>query len=475
LLLCLDTAGTEQDEENTRMILDTVSLFNELHAICILLKSTDTRMTTEYRYCLSELLMHLHKNALMNVVFVFTNTRGSDYKPGNAYTPLNAYLQELGASKGINVELSRDVIYCIDNEAFRFQCAYNQHAQFRNADPTPYARSWDASRESTFRLINRMRQLRPHDVKETLSINDARAAILMLIQPLTAITALIQANAANYTDNFDHVVTQLQQNLAISNFDIQVEELARPRTVCTEKKCIAAERLTGSNRYVTYYKQVCHAECYLENVPLKRCPEPALLRCNAMGSTQNCRHCGCHYTKHMHIDFNQRTVEKKSTVAEKLGSAKKLNKKAAVAEVQGMIQDLQKEQTVITETMVKFAGFLQGNAILEYNADIDERLKMEIRKEEAAAEMSKSTTVLDRLQVVYEEYKTQQKCLEATLKTADGVCTIGPEHIYTLRSQLFKLPLSGAKIEELYDRGRNKHTDNYAGKYFVSVPANHMP
>uniref|UniRef100_A0A914YCL2 AIG1-type G domain-containing protein n=1 Tax=Panagrolaimus superbus TaxID=310955 RepID=A0A914YCL2_9BILA len=471
-----DTAGTEKDEENTKMILDTVALFQDLHAICILLKSTDTRMTTEYRYCLSELLMHLHKNALDNVVFVFTNTRGSDYKPGNAYTPLNAYLQELEGLKGIHVELSRDVIYCIDNEAFRFQCAYRQHRQFRNSDPTPYARSWDESRKSTFRLINRMRQLVPHNVIETLSINEARAIILMLIQPLTAITALIQANAANYTDNFDQVVNELQKNLSVSDFDIQIEELARPRTVCTEKKCIAVEKINNTNRYVTYYKQVCHETCYLNNVPLKRCPEPALAKCNAMRGSENCHRCGCHYLKHMHIDFNQRTVLKKSAVSEKLGTvSNKLTKDAAVAELQNMIIELKNEQNFVTETMVKFAGFLQANAILEYNGDIDERLKMEIRKEEAAAQLTKSDTVVQRLRAVYEDYKRRQKILEATIRTANGVCTINSEDILSLRDELFQLPLHGAKIEEIYNRGRNKNVDNYSDKYFVTVVANHMP
>uniref|UniRef100_A0AC34GLP4 AIG1-type G domain-containing protein n=1 Tax=Panagrolaimus sp. ES5 TaxID=591445 RepID=A0AC34GLP4_9BILA len=471
-----DTAGTEKDEENTKMILDTVALFQDLHAICILLKSTDTRMTTEYRYCLSELLMHLHKNALDNVVFVFTNTRGSDYKPGNAYTPLSAYLQELERLKGIHVQLSRDVIYCIDNEAFRFQCAHRQHAQFRTSDPTPYAKSWEESRNSTFRLIHRMRQLIPHNVMETLSINEARAIILMLIQPLTTITALIQANAANYTDNFDQVVNQLQQNLQVSDFDIQIEELDRPRTVCTAKKCVAVEKLNNTNRYVTYYKQVCHETCYLDGVPLKRCPEPALAKCNAMHGGENCHKCGCHHTKHMHIDFNQRTVLKKSAISEKLGIvANKLTKEAAVEELKSMINELQNEQNVVSNTMIKFAGYLQGNAILEYNGDIDERLKMEIRKEEAAAALSKSDTVVQRLRAVYDNYKRQQKILEATIRTANGVCTISSEDILSLRDELFQLPLYGAKIEQLYNKGRSKNEENYSDKYFVTVAANHMP
>uniref|UniRef100_A0A914QZJ8 DUF8206 domain-containing protein n=1 Tax=Panagrolaimus davidi TaxID=227884 RepID=A0A914QZJ8_9BILA len=321
-----------------------------------------------------------------------------------------------------------------------------------------------------------MRQLVPHDTMETLSINEARAVILMLLQPLATITALIQANAANYTDNFDQVVNQLQQNLAVSDFDIQLEELARPRTVCTGKKCITVEKLANTNRYVPYYKQICHSTCYLENVPIKRYPEPALAHCNAMHGGQNCHKCGCHHTKHMHIDFEQRMIVKRSAFNEKLGSVgSKLTKEAAVAELQKMIDELQNEQRVVTETMIKFGEYLKGNAILEYNGDIDERLKMEIRKEEAAAQTSKSNAAVDRLRAVYEDYKRKQKSLEAVFNSANGSCAISSEDILTLRNDLFQLPLHGAKIEELYNRGREKNVDNYSDKYFVTVATNHMP
>ena len=106
-----DTEGIEKDKENTTLILDTVALFKELHGICIVLKATETRMTTEFKYCLSELLTHLHRNALENVIFVFTNTRGADYKPGSAYTPLLAYLDELRKTRNIDVPLSRHVSF----------------------------------------------------------------------------------------------------------------------------------------------------------------------------------------------------------------------------------------------------------------------------------------------------------------------------------------------------------------------------
>uniref|UniRef100_A0AC34QCR2 G domain-containing protein n=1 Tax=Panagrolaimus sp. JU765 TaxID=591449 RepID=A0AC34QCR2_9BILA len=46
----LDDRGTEQDEINMRNILDTVGLFKNLHAICIMLNATESVMSTAYVY-----------------------------------------------------------------------------------------------------------------------------------------------------------------------------------------------------------------------------------------------------------------------------------------------------------------------------------------------------------------------------------------------------------------------------------------
>jgi GTPase SAR1 family protein len=469
-----DTEGIEKDGKNIREILDTIGLFKELHAICIVLKATETRIGTEFSYCLSELLVHLHKNALNNAVFVITNSRASDYSPGNVRTPLKGYLEELERTKRIKVPLNRDTMYCIDNEAFRFQCCYYQHRSYRDKNPAVYAKAWNESRSATFRLITHMRQLRPHNVIETLSINEARAVILMLIQPLHDITTLIQRNVTNYVDNRDELVKQLQQNLAVSDFDIEIEELSRPRTVCTEKKCISSEKVAGTNYYTTHYKQICHATCYLRDIPLHCYPEPGLKRCAAMQSNENCQKCGCHHLKHMHIDYNQKTVLKKSVLTARLNNIK-LTETMAADEIEKNIKEFEAEQKIVTQTMVKFGGFLQVNAILEYNGNIDERMKMEIRKAENTAEASKSETIVNRLKAVYEDFKKQQKELETTIKLANGKCEINAEQVVELRDELFKLPLFGGKIEELYNKGREKSLGNYGDKYFIKVQAKHMP
>uniref|UniRef100_A0AC34GNA9 G domain-containing protein n=1 Tax=Panagrolaimus sp. ES5 TaxID=591445 RepID=A0AC34GNA9_9BILA len=83
-----DTRGVEQDKENTRKILYALAQYQEIHAICFLFKANEARLTDSFRYCISELLLQLHKDAVKNIIFFFTNSSVSNYKPGDSYVPL---------------------------------------------------------------------------------------------------------------------------------------------------------------------------------------------------------------------------------------------------------------------------------------------------------------------------------------------------------------------------------------------------
>ena len=73
-----DPEGFKKDQENCDNIVEYISQFDELNAICILLKPNLSRLDVSFRYCFKELLIHLHKNAVANIVFCFTNTRSND-------------------------------------------------------------------------------------------------------------------------------------------------------------------------------------------------------------------------------------------------------------------------------------------------------------------------------------------------------------------------------------------------------------
>ncbi|KAE9547313.1 hypothetical protein FO519_009475, partial [Halicephalobus sp. NKZ332] len=436
-----DTRGVDVDNTNIKAILDTVSLFSELHAICVLIKSTDTVLNTEFRYCLNELLMHLHKYAIPNVVFIFTNSIASNFRPGNGYTVLEEYLNKLRDDMDVDIPLSKDIIYCIDNEAFRFQGAYYQVESFRNMNPVPYKAAWDASQKATKLLFNRMRNIIPHNVKHTLSVNQARAIIISLIQPLVAITSLIQANAADYQKNFDDVVHRLQSNLTVNEYDLKLEELERPRTVCTAKQCISVEYLDGI--FQTFYKQICHSTCYLEDIPIKSFPEEGLRGCTAMRGTENCRRCKCSYKLHMHIDYNQKRILRSSRVADRLAKLENIDKVKAESELNSQLEQLKKEQEVIINAMLEFTVYLSNNALFEDNNAFEELMRMEIRNQEAAVDKGAERNTLDNLTKTLNDYLERERVMKDIREQAKDtvIRMIDSNEVGDLQQQLFNLPL----------------------------------
>ena len=70
-----DTRRLKKDEENFENILEHISRYKRLNGICILLKPNSARLTVVFRFCIQELLSHIHRSAKDNIVFCFTNSR----------------------------------------------------------------------------------------------------------------------------------------------------------------------------------------------------------------------------------------------------------------------------------------------------------------------------------------------------------------------------------------------------------------
>jgi len=143
-----DVRGIEQDKINLENILAFISQphLKELHGICILLKSNDSRLTVNFNYCLKELLCHLQKDAARNIMFVFTNTRGTSYLPGETYAILKKRLDEIRAvPPHVDISLDRDRIFCFDSEAFRYLMIHKQGIQMQPGSARIFSKSWKIS------------------------------------------------------------------------------------------------------------------------------------------------------------------------------------------------------------------------------------------------------------------------------------------------------------------------------------------
>ena len=139
--------------------------FREIHAFCFTLKSNESRKTLEFRYCLNELLVNLHKSAAMNIVFCLTNSGATQYRAGDSLATLKAYASEIEKERNINISLNewatymlmylyfRKTIYCFENESFRYLCAIKSGCgiKYNELQKSLFDCSWNEGMKSTYR------------------------------------------------------------------------------------------------------------------------------------------------------------------------------------------------------------------------------------------------------------------------------------------------------------------------------------
>lgn len=70
------------------------------------MKPNESKLTLSFRYCLNELLTHLHVSASRNILFCFTNARQTLYQPGETLPTLRAYLKQLQKYKNVEIPLN---------------------------------------------------------------------------------------------------------------------------------------------------------------------------------------------------------------------------------------------------------------------------------------------------------------------------------------------------------------------------------
>jgi len=253
-----DTRGTDQDRENLANVLSVLRNYSDLHGILILLKPNNARLTVMFRFCIKELLGSLHRSAAVNIAFGFTNTRGSDYKPGDTFKPLQELLSEYD---DVIPGLYDYNVYCFDSESFRYLAAQKQGVDMGTIED--YRRSWDQSTKEADRLMAYFRNLTPHDIQRTLSLNETRHLIAQLTAPMQqisrAITDSIAASKKQAQQLADTRLTgqALRSQLHIQKVVVKATALSQPKTVCSNEICIEPVRQPGGGQTVLLRKHLC--------------------------------------------------------------------------------------------------------------------------------------------------------------------------------------------------------------------------
>ena len=469
------------DEENFKNILSHIKRYNSIHAICILLKPNNARLTVIFRYCINELLTHFHKGAVDNIIFCFTNSRSTFYCPGDTLPPLQKLLKEhkLDILDTKNARTER--MYCFDNEAFRFLAILKNGIEMSPDQFKDYCNSWNQSVTETNRLFSKILNLVGHRTKQTLNINQARDIILRMAKPLAEITQTINKSITAIKDAehkgelINDTAKDLEDKLHFKGFDVFRKDLPKPRTVCTNAACIERKTVGKNQEQIIIYSQHCHPECNLDDVSPETINDKRLINCLAITtSTGVCHQCNHHYTEHMHVRY-ELIEEEKDFMSDKIKS--EIEKKETLKEKNDefirqknvLMNELKQEHDKVIDTSAKFACFLKESAILYYNDAVEDYLKHLLDEERNKDLHLQNKNHILKIQKTKEAYLTKREMLDKAVKkdiVVDGIDFSNPDLVVKLQKELYGLKHYGVTLKRIIEDGQD---DLLATSKFVRI------
>lgn len=492
-----DVRGVEADRKNLDNILQTLSRISSLNGIIILLKPNASRLTLTFRFCIQELLTYLHRDAARNIMWGFTNTRQSNYMPGDSYKPLERLLEQ---HRSLGLNLTPDNVFCFDSESFRYLAAQKQGCiPLENLED--FRRSWQRSADETRRLLKYVSSLQPHSVTGTLCLNSAREFISQLTAPIAEVDDKIQRTIGLVTDQLakvNNAKTQkavLELTLFYLRVDIDVQRLDRPRTVCKNPACVDFKDVGGVKRPV--YKSLCHDPCYLTDVTEEVVGHADLMHCTAFMGQSRCKHvtCGHHWQEHMHIRFSQEETivkVKDPTVQDELNKSKTMldAQQTAIQSLQDQIDEHQKELEEIRNAASQFGIFLKKNSIAPYNDAMIAYLDGLIKEERNLIGFSKSSGIalpenekrLEGLEKSKDEYVVRIKLLEDQMAVSEDVELLDDQGVDDMVNKLYSLPQWGSRLQKMREVVEWSKSENFREQQFrpkvnkdVAASLQHQP
>ena len=253
---------------------------------------------------------------------------------------------------------------------------------------------------------------------------------------------------------FEKDIKSFQKELKFNAFELELENLDYPMTVCAAEECKKYVNIGQSRERNTVYEQVCHDHCYLSGVPVETTNNDQLHGCRAM-TDGKCNFCEHSYRQHMHITYTATLVEKEFLSEEaqkkiKKKSNLKSQKESFVAELERNINELEAEKQFIFRCASYFGVFLKQNAMIAYNDSFCEYLDMLIKEEEAKEKEIRDDHKIAQMRKDKQTYEEKKNVImmNITSVTDDKKEVIPIEKIYEMREELCSLKHNGRTLKE---------------------------
>ncbi|CAG8794041.1 12513_t:CDS:2, partial [Racocetra persica] len=312
---------------------------------------------------------------------------------------------------------------------------------------------WKKAANEFDRLIQYFKSCSPHNIKDTISLNNARQIVMDLSKPLAE-------KKREEMKQYDSMIADLNDKLHIPQIDLRPIQLNYPRTVCTSASCIKVLTVGETRMKQINYVTHCHKRCYLQGVEFNVINNKALLGCIAMKGTQNCQVCGCSWNNHMHITYeNEQVSVDKIDENIKLLINERQNdqtiKEQYINDLEKRIKQLKDEKKIVNNIMMIFALFLRQNAIAPFNDAYIDYLDHFINEEKikkGANPNAYNNDVLNELETSRREYIEKIETIKESLEVdKESLTPISPELINDLENHLYHLTISGQTLQMMKD------------------------
>jgi hypothetical protein len=437
-----DTNGFNRDEQNMGDIVSCLSKYEVLHAICILLNPNEDKLIPILKYCIVQLLAHLHEDVRSNIVFCFTHSTHNMYEAGRTLDLLRLELSESPQTAAIKID--EETVYYFGNEGFLYLACEKRGLEFKTTQTNVFKWSWEHSSDEASRLIKHVASLEPHNV--LLCLDFVICKLAGIEGPLAMIAEALQHNLEQTKRNTKEIVrlrethgsnAEIRKALIIEEEWVMTVVLENSRTICKSMNCKG---------------RICHDPCKVHETFLGKAvfglfKEERVLFCEKLSFRSGvCKACGCSRYWHIRVGVETRKVVRRrenEDILKAIDEAGDGIQKASMAKrlLEAQERSYQEEIKVVLNAAALFVCFLAQNSILYL------KLKIAMKKRCTNGDVSERKQQLEELEALLSTYEQKLQ----SFKTRNGPRsskTITSGDVEDELQKLYGLSKSGAAIRE---------------------------
>uniref|UniRef100_A0A914PBX9 AIG1-type G domain-containing protein n=1 Tax=Panagrolaimus davidi TaxID=227884 RepID=A0A914PBX9_9BILA len=207
-----DTRGAKQDEKNVDLIRNAIIEIEELHAICFVMPSNISKLTSNFEMNMRDLLSLFPKTALKNVFFFFTYANSPFFTTiGDTRSSLEEFISTFEATNNAKIPFGIENVCCVDSEAFMYFIGTTQGHKYQNRDLESFRISWDKSKAAIENFLTKLEDITP------IKSND-----ILMTYEFEQVGTLLQLETGKILEKLiEHILMKISQISMNSKFKLK--------------------------------------------------------------------------------------------------------------------------------------------------------------------------------------------------------------------------------------------------------------